>query len=321
MSFPNVSDIIATTIENRSKTLADNVTDNNAALAWIKKSGNVKPFSGGTKIMQELSFAENANFAFYSGYDELPTNPNDVLSAAEFNIKQAAVPVIISGLEELQNASKEQMIDLMEGRMAVAESTMLNQLSIALYGDGTAYGGKSIDGFDAAIPVTPTSGTYGGINRATWTFWRPVTRTAGATITTATVQTEMNAMWSLLVRGKDAPTVCIMDNVWWRTYMGSLQLIQRMTDPQSANLGFPSVKFMNTDVVLDGGIGGAATASTAYWLNTKYIHWRPHAKRNMVPLSPNKRYSTNQDAEVQILAWAGNLTSSGSQFQGRGISP
>jgi len=37
----------------------------------------------------------------------------------------------------------------------------------------------------------------------------------------------------------------------------------------------------------------------------------------MVPLSPNRRYATNQDAEVQILAWAGNLTCSGVQFQGR----
>jgi hypothetical protein len=37
----------------------------------------------------------------------------------------------------------------------------------------------------------------------------------------------------------------------------------------------------------------------------------------MVPLAPNKRYAINQDAEVQILAWAGNLTCSGRQFQGR----
>ena len=42
----------------------------------------------------------------------------------------------------------------------------------------------------------------------------------------------------------------------------------------------------------------------------------PCAKRNMVPLSPGQRYSVNQDAAVQILAWAGNLTSSGLQFQG-----
>ena len=41
----------------------------------------------------------------------------------------------------------------------------------------------------------------------------------------------------------------------------------------------------------------------------------------MVPLAPNKRYAINQDAEVQILAWAGNLTVSGEIFQGRLASP
>jgi hypothetical protein len=47
------------------------------------------------------------------------------------------------------------------------------------------------------------------------------------------------------------------------------------------------------------------------------MHYRPHAQRNMVPLSPGQRYSVNQDAAVQILAWAGNFTSSGLQFQGK----
>ena len=74
---------------------------------------------------------------------------------------------------------------------------------------------------------------------------------------------------------------------------------------------------MDADVVLDGGIGGFCPASTGFMLNTKYLFYRPHAQRDMVPLSPGKRYSVNQDAEVQILAWAGNLTSSGLQFQGR----
>jgi hypothetical protein len=69
--------------------------------------------------------------------------------------------------------------------------------------------------------------------------------------------------------------------------------------------------------VLDGGIGGNCPASTAFFLNTKYLKWRPHAQRNMVPLAPGQRYSVNQDAAVQILAWAGNLTASGLQFCGR----
>jgi hypothetical protein len=52
-------------------------------------------------------------------------------------------------------------------------------------------------------------------------------------------------------------------------------------------------------------------------INTKYIFLRPHSKRNMVALNPSKRYNTNQDAEVQILAWAGNATCSGRRYQAR----
>jgi hypothetical protein len=102
--------------------------------------------------------------------------------------------------------------------------------------------------------------------------------------------------------------------------MASLQAQQRFTSPAVGNLGFPSLKFMDADVVLDGGIGGFCTAKTMFMLNTKFIFLRPHSARDMVPLNPNKRYAVNQDAEVSILAWAGNLTCSGSQFQGRLIS-
>ena len=321
MSFPNVSDIVATTIENRSGTIQDNVSDNNAILAQMKRKGRIKTVAGGTKIYEEISFAENGNAGWYSGYDALPTTAQDVISAAEYAFKQAAVPVVMSGLEMLQNSGKEAIIDLMESRISVAEATMANLIAAGLYSDGTGSGGKQLTGLDAAVPVTPTSGTYGGINRATWTFWQSKVRTAALAITTSSVSTELNAMWSQLVRGQDRPDLIIMDNTWWQIYVASLQALQRFASTDSAGLGFPTLKFMDADVVLDGGIGGNATTKTAYMLNTKYLRYRPHAQRNMVPLSPNKRYSTNQDAEVQILAWAGNLTCSGSQFQGRLITP
>jgi len=101
-----------------------------------------------------------------------------------------------------------------------------------------------------------------------------------------------------------------------------LQQNQRFSNTNTGDAGFTSIKFMDADVVLDGGIyngslGTGAPTGTAFFLNTDYIYYRPHSARNMVPLSPNRRYATNQDAEVQIIAWAGNLTTSGRMFQGR----
>ena len=82
MAFPNISDIITTTIENRSRKIADNVTNNNAILKKLESKGRIKTFSGGHKILQELSFAENSNAGWYSGYDLLPVGVSDVISAA-----------------------------------------------------------------------------------------------------------------------------------------------------------------------------------------------------------------------------------------------
>ena len=324
MSFPGnpaVSDIVATTIESRTGKLADNVTKNNALLMSLKKGGNIMTFSGGSIITHELSFAANGNAGFYSGYDLLPVAGQDVISWAQYDIKQAACPVVISGLEMLQNSGKEAIIDLMEGRLGVAESSMANLISQGLYSDGTGSGGKTITGLDAAVPAgTSTAriatGTYGGIDRSAWAFWQPY-YVHDASLSSTTVQGDFNTLWSNLVRGSDRPNLIIVDNLMWSFYIASLQAQQRFTQAETGDLGFPTIKYMDCDVVLDGGIGGFATASTAYFLNTKYLKWRPHADRNFVPLSPNKRYAINQDAEVQIIGWAGNLTSGGDQFQGR----
>jgi hypothetical protein len=315
-AFPNVSDIVATTIEKRSKKIQDNVTKNNALLTYIKDRGNVREISGGSVIYEELSFAENSNAGWYSGYDLLPVAAQDVLSAAQFDIKQAAVPVVISGLDQLKNDGPEAMIDLMDGRLGVAESTMANLIAAALYSDGTGAGGKQLVGLDLAVPTSPNTGTYGGIDRAAWPFWRPKA-TNIASVTATTVQPAMNAMWAQLVRGMDRPNLIVMDSLWWAQYMASLQALQRFTQAETGRLGFPTIKFMDSDCILDGGLGGFATARTCYFLNTKYLFFRPHRRRNMVPLSPNRRYAVNQDAEVQILAFAGNMTCGNASLQGR----
>ena len=97
MASPNLSEIVTTTLRNRSGKLADNVTNNNALLARLNKKGNVKPVDGGRSIVQELDYQENGTFKRYSGYETLDISPSEVFSAAEFDWKQGAVSVSISG--------------------------------------------------------------------------------------------------------------------------------------------------------------------------------------------------------------------------------
>ena len=165
MAFANssVSDIIATTIQSRSGELADNVTNNNPLLLKLKSKGNVRPFSGGNVILEEIMYNDSStnNTNSYSGYETLNISPNSPISAAQFSIAQYASAVTISGLEMLQNSGKEQIIDLLEGRIKVAEAQLANRINLDLYGNGTGNGGKNLTGLAAAVADAPTSGTYG----------------------------------------------------------------------------------------------------------------------------------------------------------------
>lgn len=322
MSFANsdISDLIATTIENRSGVVADNVSDNNALLARLRARGRQKPISGGTYIMQELSFADNGTAMYYSGGEVLNISAQDVISGARFDIKQAAVAVTITGLEQLQNAGEEQFIDLLDARVEVAEDSLKNLVSSGIYSDGTGTGGKQITGLQAIVADAPTSGTVGGINRATWSFWQnqtfDATSAGGASTSSTNIQSYWNTLYARTSRGSDVVDLIPVDNFYWGYYMNSLQAQQRFTgDAKMADLGFLTVKFMNADVVLDGGIGGNVPSKHAYFLNTKYLFYRPHRNRNFSAILGD-RWSTNQDAIVRLMGWAGNMSASGCQFQG-----
>lgn len=327
MSYANssISDIIATTIQSRSGELADNLTANNPLLSRLKQRGNVRPFSGGNVILEEIMYNDTStnNVNSYSGYEAINISPDSPISAAQYGITQYASSVTMSGLEMLQNSGKEQIIDLLDGRMQVAEARLTNRIDGDLYLDGTGNGGKNITGLAAAVPDDPTTGTYGGISRATWSFWNSVKYSGatdgGAAVSSSNIQKYMTSLAIQLVRGNDMADLIIADDTYYPLYVNSLQAIQRVTNEQQAGAGFASLKFYgggtSADVVLGGGVGSHATSAHMWFLNTKYIFLRPHKDRNFVPIG-GERQAVNQDAIVKLIGWAGNLTTSNSQLQG-----
>lgn len=319
---PNLSEIATSTIDARSGVVADNVTAANPLYTYIKKRGNLKTVDGGDNINEEISFAENGNAGWYSGMDPLPVNGAEVITSAQFQWKQLAAAVVISGLDRMKNKGEAKILDLLDARMEVAENTLANFLERGAWGDGTSYGGKSVTGVDLAIPIDPTTGTYGGINRANWTMWRSQIQDDAGAPSATTIQPRMNALYAKCVRGSDVPDLILLSQTYWSTFVNSMQLIQRVTDVSKADLGFKSLAFMGSDVVLAGGIGMTGngptdTNGTGYFINTKYFKLRPHVDRQFTSLDPEKRYAVNQDAMVVLIGWMGNLTSRGAQFSGR----
>lgn len=318
MPSPNLSELVTTTLRERAPDVADNVSDSNALLRRLKKKGNIWMVDGGRNITMPLEYAEGT-FTRYAGYEQIDITPADVLSAAEYEWKQAAVSISMSGLEKIQNAGKNQVINWLTARVSNAEKTMANNISADIYSDGTGSSGKQIGGLALLVSNTPTSGTVGAINAANFSFWQNVEYSDvsdfGATATSTNMQSYMNRAWVQVVRGQDQPDLVVADNNYYLNYLGSLSANQRFTgDPSLAEAGFHSIKFMKADVLLDGGQGGDMATNRMYMLNTDYLKFVTHTDRNFVTLDDD-RFSTNQDAFVRLMGWAGNLVCSNRSLQ------
>jgi hypothetical protein len=319
MATPGLSEIITTTLRNRSGETSDNVSKGNALLSTLKEQGSWKAVSGRT-IVRELDYQEG-RFQWYSGYDVLDVSPIEVITAAEFNWAQAAGVVSASGLEiDVQNMGKEQSIDLWEARIKNAQRTMRNQITFGTYSNGTAFSGKIIGGLQLLVADDPTTGIVGGINRGTagGTFWRNQfyrsTADGGASLSATTIQAHLDQLTLRCTRGVDKPNVYIADRVAYGYFWNSLQAIQRITSPSTskAGAGFKALDFAGQPFYYEDSTG--IPTEHVYALNTDFLEFDYASKRNFTPLPEDRAF--NQDAFIQLILWAGQLVTTNASLQG-----
>jgi len=320
---PDFDDIVTTTLRNRSGKLADNATSTVAFLDRLRRKGKVKPADGGRTIVQELEVALNPNGGWYAGMDQLNTNLHEPFSAAEYDWKQAYVPVVWSGLDKLKNQGEHATLNLITSRMKNSEKSLYDLVAQAAYSDGTSFGGKQLHGTQLFVVASPTSGTVGGIDRASNSFWRnKATTVAMSTPANFAVSAPTNFLIALnlisiqCTRGSDRPDLYMADSSGYTRYMESLQVIQRITSTEMAGFGFTALKYYgvggDADYVLDNGY---CPSKTVYALNTDYLYLRPHSDRDFVPFGGD-RIPVNQDATVRFIGFTGNLCASNLFLQG-----
>lgn len=324
MATINIGQIVATTLRNRRPELQDNMSDNVPFYNRLRKKSKMT-LDGGRDIVLPLDYADNASFGFYSGYESLNISVNDFIDAAVFDWKQASCAVSISGLEQIKNSGKHALIKLLTAKINNARRTFVNNMGAQVHADGTGSGGKEIGGLNLINPTTATN-TVGGIDANTYTFWQnkvtDFTTLNGGATTAANIQAAMRAMYIGVTRNGDRPDLVLMDDLYYNYYWGSLTSIQRITGDDEAKAGFSSLKFVNADVVLEGGVGGYLSNSTLsnsvmHMLNTEYLNFVTHSDRD-IEIIGGERMSLNQDATVQLMLWAGNMAVSNRMLQARG---
>lgn len=308
-------------VEDRSSGYVDLVSDANVVLSVLRQKNGWKTYQGPT-IRERLMYQLHGSYVRYSGFEFMTPVHAEIISDAEFVPKQSAVVFSLSMEEILANSGSDaQLLDVFATHMEAAEMELENKVTEDIHSDGTADGGRQIGGMQLIIPDDPTTGTYGGISRASVTQWRPTAYDVSAyswdhTSETAVNSSGVHAMFSQVVRerskGKKGPDLFLSSESHYGAFEAALQSIQRVTDGGGkGKLGFPSLKFYgggrSIDVVLEGGIGSYMPDDVTYVLDTSSLAMRYHPQRNFSKMGGKQR-PINQDAIVQQIGFMGELT-------------
>ena len=306
MATPNLGQIQASTLRNRSKTVADAVTNHNPLLTRMDKKGLIKEtFSGGRSILEPIMYGTNNSAKFYTGYDTFtPDTASEVLDASEWPLRQLGAFITWSGLEKIQNRGSQQAVDLMAVKEKHAVATLKNMFAASIFSDGTAYGSKEFSGLRLICANDPTAaGTVGGIDQVANPWWRNKFSAAAST-TSANIWSRMNDMDLAINRGADTGDIAIGGQFMFRTYEDSLQPLQRITSAKSADAGFTSYAYKTKELFYDYN----CPTKSLYMLDTDSLAFR-YAKDRWFDVG-DSRTVNNADYDVVPIWVAGNLTCS-----------
>lgn len=294
MPNANFDTLLSTTLNKYRKRLTDNVFTDRVLTWYLNDKGRVR-LRGGAKIIEPLLYASNSTFSSYSGYDTIALTPQTGITAAEYDWKQIADSIAISGIEEAKNAGEEAVLDLLEAKIEQAEETMKEGLNTMLFADGTGNTGKDFLGLAAVVSDTTT---LGNIVPATDTWWKSKLEATAGALTEA----YMRKMYNDCSVGNDKPDMIITTQTLFEKYESLLTPQVRYSDVKMANLGFENLMFKGAPVTFDR----ACQAGVVYFLNSKYLGLVGHSDRWFTQ-TPFVR-PENMDARYALITAYGNLT-------------
>jgi hypothetical protein len=292
--------------------IVDNIYRSNPVFFRLQQA-NKKIIRGGTQIEVPLMYSRFTNGGFYTGLDVLDVAPNDTVKNGAWDWRQAYVPVTVDGLTLIKTDSAEAIADFVRLYFAQAEMEMVEVLATGLWSVG---GSNSIDGLSLAVDST---GTYGGLSRASNTWWA-----AQEDSTTDTLSlTALQSMFGNTSEGGRHPTLLVSVQAQYNRYFALNTGIQRFPvepagrDEQLASAGFSNLLFngvpwtVDSHVPADAGTGD----NPIFMLNEDYIYLAvsPRADFYMEEFQT----AINQDAMVAKLFWAGNLVVTNCARQGK----
>lgn len=242
------SQALSTSLQNyiTKGKFADNIYEGLRTMQVLLDLGGKVEEEGGEHLVVQLEYAQNGTAGWIGPYGTFNTNPQDTFTSALFNWRQQAGTVILTDLEAVQNSGRFKLANLLELKIRNLQKAMRSVLQDALFSDGT----------DPLKPVgleaiVGTSGTLGGIDRSTHTWWKSNVESTAEVLSIPRMET----MFNDCTHNLDRPKCIVTTQTLYEKYGALAQNFQEIThvgaNGGTADVGFEHYKFKGVSLWWD----------------------------------------------------------------------
>lgn len=173
----NYDTFFTLTIKNYSKKLEKNFLEYRPGVKVLMDNYGRSDTRGG-RIWQGIAeYGVNSSVKMFNGADTFDTSPAQTAQPIQYTWRYIGGAVSMTDTEMIENSSDAALADISETRIRQTMRTTNLIINQEIYSNGTNYGGNTIDGLGKAIPTNATT-VLGGLDPATFTFWRNNYRTS-----------------------------------------------------------------------------------------------------------------------------------------------
>ena len=268
---------------------------------------------GGTNVAVPILVGKNTGTTSYKGYDEITIEPQKGMIDAFQDWAYYVTPIAVSDQEESENMGKEQIVDLVQGKIMQAQNSLLDTLSDHLWASAAGNGGKDIASFPEMITTSESANAYMGVTNASWTNKYNATATS-----------ELAEGFPILFRklkdGGTSPDMIITSDDGEADYeellasQDGVDVGIRYASNDKGDIGYGMLSYKGIPIIVDKHVPnfGSDSSTPNFWfLNTKYLGFRFKAI-SQTPFIP----ATNQIAKTAFLKATCQLVTDNRRRQG-----
>lgn len=331
----NLDTVMTLAYANAGTEIFDTISKGNVLINAIKTNGlyegvsTMKP-----EIIVPLMYGLG-NMEWYEGWDVLGTQPTEGITDALYEWRQAACPAGYNRREQ-RLTSEDAIKSLIKVKIEQTKLTMTEGWNNAiLQGNVNSPGGNLYTAITSVTtgrsgiePIgkliyydTSLSGigqpsgalTVGGLDQATYPWWRNWSYDIGSITTYSQLLAAFDLMYAKCSRGPGGPPSLILVDDTTKSLINSAyyQAFRRNMDSDN-NYPFDNLKFHNARIVTDeavcdveNGVANTDTKGTAYFIHPKFMGVKYDTECNFILTDLQK--PVNQDGKVGHCMWMGNV--------------